>query len=149
MVEEMKDEELHSILVPVDGSEPSRRALHKAVYIAGHCGASLTLLNVVDLNKEINSFEQVSTGGYVPSELKVKGYELLTEMVRDVPRDMPLRTVVKIGDPAKTTVEFCEEEKFDLIIIGSRGYSRLKQMILGSASQYVILRCTCPVMIVR
>jgi nucleotide-binding universal stress UspA family protein len=46
-------------------------------------------------------------------------------------------------------VEFCEEEKFDLIIIGSRGYSRLKQMILGSVSQYVILRCTCPVMIVR
>lgn len=63
-------EEFQHILVPVDGSEPSVRALEKAVYLAEKCGSQVTLLTVVDMNKEINSFEQVSTGGYVPGELK-------------------------------------------------------------------------------
>ena len=65
-------EEFQHILVPVDGSEPSVRALEKAVYLAEKCGSQVTLLTVVDMNKEINSFEQVSTGGYVPGELKEK-----------------------------------------------------------------------------
>ena len=62
-------EEFQHILVPVDGSEPSVRALEKAVYLAEKCGSQVTLLTVVDMNKEISSFEQVSTGGYVPGEL--------------------------------------------------------------------------------
>ena len=47
-----------NILVPVDGSEQSLRALEKAEYIAELGDARLTLLNVVDLNKKISSFNE-------------------------------------------------------------------------------------------
>lgn len=86
------NEELQHILVPVDGSEPSRRALEKAVYLAQKCGSSLTLLTVVDMNKEINSFEQVSTGGYIPGELKEKGYKLLLKLMPLIPGYYPCRS---------------------------------------------------------
>ena len=74
-------EEFQHILVPVDGSEPSVRALEKAVYLAEKCGSQVTLLTVVDMNKEISSFEQVSTDGYVPGELKEKGYQILLKLM--------------------------------------------------------------------
>lgn len=137
------------ILVPVDGSGPSRRALDKAVYLASLCDAELTLLNVVDLNKEISSFEQVSTGGYVPSELKESGYQLLAELMHVIPREIRAKAAVEIGAPPQTTVEYYERHGFDIIVIGSRGIGKLKQIIMGSVSQYVLLRASCPVLIVK
>lgn len=80
-------EEFQHILVPVDGSEPSVRALEKAVYLAEKCGSQVTLLTVVDMNKEINSFEQVSTGGYVPGELKEKGSQILLKLMPSIPKE--------------------------------------------------------------
>lgn len=143
-------EEIKNILLPVDGSEPSRRALDKGIYLAQKCGASLTLLYVVDMNKNISAFEQVSTGGYVPGEIKVEGYKVLMDMLRSVPQGIDVNYVVKVGNPGKTIVAYCEEQTFDLILIGSRGMSTyLKQILLGSVSQYVLLRSTCPIMIVK
>lgn len=97
-------EEFQHILVPVDGSEPSMRALEKAIYLAEKCGSHVTLLTVVDMNKEINSFEQVSTGGYIPGELKEKGYQVLLKLMPSIPKDIHVQAVVQIGDPAKNIV---------------------------------------------
>ena len=146
---EIAGTEFKKILVPVDGSAASRRALDKAVYIASLCDAELTLLTVVDLNKEISSFEQVSTGGYVPSELKEGGYQLLAEFMHNIPREVRAKAAVEIGAPPQTVVEFFNTHGFDLVIIGSRGIGKLKQIIMGSVSQYVLLRTPAPVMVVK
>lgn len=146
---EIKNKAFSKILVPVDGSGPSRRALEKAVAIAALCDAEVTLLTIVDLNKEISSFEQVSIGGYVPSELKENGYQLLAELMHTIPREVRAKAAVEIGSPPETTVEYFEKNGFDLIVIGSRGIGKLKQIIMGSVSQYVLLRASAPVMIVK
>ena len=143
------NEELQHILVPVDGSEPSRRALEKAVYLAQKCGSSLTLLTVVDMNKEINSFEQVSTGGYIPGELKEKGYKLLLKLMPLIPDTIHAEAVVQIGYPAQNIVTYSEEHPVDLIIIGNRGLSGLKKILLGSVSNYVLLRSHVPILIMK
>ncbi|MCH4217117.1 MAG: universal stress protein [Megasphaera sp.] len=140
-------EEIKHILVPVDGSDASQHALAKAIYLAEHCGSALTLFTVVDMNKEINSFEQVSTGGYVPEELKEKGYEILTALMHAVPCEIKADAVVRIGDPAPNIIEYCEQEPVDLIVMGNRGLSHIKQILMGSVSQYVLLRSRVPVMI--
>jgi nucleotide-binding universal stress UspA family protein len=140
-------EGIKHILVPVDGSDASRHALDKAVYLALHCGSELILLTVVDMNKEINSFEQVSTGGYIPSELKEKGYEILTDLMHRIPSEVNAKAVVRIGDPAPNIVEYSQENPVDLIVMGNRGQSHLKQILMGSVSQYVLLRSQIPVMI--
>lgn len=145
----MQDINMQHILVPVDGSEPAKRALERAVYIARNCHSELTVLYVVDMNKEISSWEQVSTGGYIPGELKEKGYQILLDMMREIPKEIPAEAVVRIGDPAKEIVAYTEEHEFGLIVIGNRGFSQLKQIVLGSVSQYVLLRVTIPTLIVR
>lgn len=145
----MQDINMQHILVPVDGSEPAKRALERAVYIARNCHSELTVLYVVDMNKEISSWEQVSTGGYIPGELKEKGYQILLDMMREIPKEIPAEAVVRIGDPAKEIVAYTEEREFGLIVIGNRGFSQLKQIVLGSVSQYVLLRVTIPTLIVR
>lgn len=140
---------LQKILVPVDGSGPSKRAVAKAAYLAGLSGAKLTLVNVVDLNKQISTFEQVSTGGYVPSELKEEGYQLLAELMHEVPPTVKAKALVEIGAPGETVVEMCEEQKFDLIVIGSRGQDAIQRLVMGSVSEYVMHHSTCPMLVVK
>jgi len=53
------------------------------------------------------------------------------------------------GDADKVTVELAENEKLDLIVMGSRGLGQFKRLLLGSISQKVSTHAPCPVTIVR
>lgn len=141
--------DVKKILVPVDGSAPSKRAVATAVYLAGVCQAEITLLTVVDLNEKISSFEQVSTGGYIPSELKEEPYQLLAELMHSIPSAIKAKTLVEIGAPAETVVDVCAQQNFDLIILGTRGQTEFKNFILGSVSEYVLHHTPHPVLIVK
>lgn len=142
-------EDFHKILVPFDGSEHAKRALARAVYLAELCMAELLLLNVVDLNKKISSFEQVSTGGFVPSDFKEEAFWILQNSANMIPKEIKTVNMVEIGRPSEVILEICLQEKCDLIIMGSRGLSTIKQLILGSVSDYVMSNSACPVMIIR
>jgi nucleotide-binding universal stress UspA family protein len=54
-----------------------------------------------------------------------------------------------MGSPAETIVEMVVREKFDLIIIGSRGYSRLSGLLVGSVADEVMEQASCPVLLVK
>lgn len=142
-------EDFHKILVPFDGSEPAEKALARAVYLAKLCLAEIVILNVVDLNKKISSFEQVSTGGYVPSDLKEEGLRMLLNLKRNIPVGIKTKYMVAIGQPPEIILDICKKEQCDLIIMGNRGLSTIKQLILGSVSDYVMSNAICPVMIIR
>lgn len=141
--------EYRKILVPIDGSPESKSALQQAIYLAGISGAELSLLNVVDLNRQISAFEQVSTGGYVPGELKEKGYARLAECMHEVPREIWAKTIVVVGAPTDMIVETAEQGGFDLVVMGSRGRGAIETLVMGGVSQYVLHHAACPVMIVR
>lgn len=137
------------ILVPFDGSEHARRALKRAVYLAERCGAKLGLLYVVDLNKKISALEQVSTGGYVPSEFKEEGYRMLAAAMHQIPKEIAAENIVEIGRPSEVIIETCKKEQYDLIVMGSRGLGNIQQLFMGSVSRYVLYHAPCPVMITR
>ena len=129
---------LKKILVPLDGSKQAYEAAKRAVYIAGLNEAEVTLLCVVDLNKEVAAFEQVSLSGYVPTELKEGAYKLLAELMHEIPREIKAKTQVEIGTPAEVIVETAEDGHFDLVVMGSRGFGTIKSLLMGSVSQYVL-----------
>ena len=137
------------ILVPVDGSKHAGMALAQAVCLAELCGAALVLLYVVDLNQKISSFEQVSTGGYIPVEIKNEGEKLLADLRGKIPQTVCVQSVVAVGQPPDTIVETCLQGKYDLIVMGSRGLGKLERVFLGSVRQYVLTHAPCPVMIIR
>ena len=142
-------EDFHKILVPFDGSEHAEKALARAVYLAKLCRSEILILNVVDLNKKISSLEQVSTGGYVPSDFKEEACKMLLNLKAKIPKDIKTKYMVEIGRPSEIIIEICLKESCDLIVMGSRGLSTLKQLLLGSVSDYVMSNAMCPVMVIR
>lgn len=140
---------LHKVLVPIDGSKASYKALSHAVYIAKHNKTELTLLYVVDLNKEVSDFERVSLSGYVPENVKNKGMEILNKLAKEISQEIKINTDIEIGSPAETIVEKAKNENYDIIVMGSRGLGKIKSILMGSVSQYVLKYAHCPVLIVR
>jgi nucleotide-binding universal stress UspA family protein len=145
----MDMKEIHSILVPIDGSKHSQRALERALYLAELCQAKIGLLYVIDLASQVSSFEQVSLGGYIPDNIKEAGRVILNEALKQVPHTLKTENFLEIGVPTEFIVNFCQENNYDLIVMGSRGRGTIKQLLLGSVSSYVLYHATCPVLVVR
>lgn len=55
----------------------------------------------------------------------------------------------EMGHPAATIIRVAEDEKCDLILLGSRGLGEVKRFLLGSVSDAVVHHAHCPVLIVR
>lgn len=68
-----------------------------------------------------------------------------------VVRQLPGRATTRVvtGDPAMELCRIAEEERFDLIVVGSHGSGFLKRVLLGSVSHHVLHHAPCPVLVVR
>lgn len=145
----MKTKKLSKILVPVDGSKESICACRWAGTVAEATGATIYLVHVVDLNLKMTSFDRVSMSGYIPENIKKQGEELLLDYRRHMPGQLAVNLMLETGSPHQTIVNITEQLEPDWIIMGSRGASNLKEIVMGSVSQYVLHHVQCPVMIVK
>ena len=64
-------------------------------------------------------------------------------------RDLAVREIVREGYPASVIAEEATEEKVDMIVMGSRGLSGLKHLLLGSVAERVVQKAHCPVLTVN
>lgn len=140
---------IKTILVPLDGSDESRRALALAADLAGKYGAGLVLLHVVDLNQKMSALDRVTMSGYVPAEILEDGYRLTADALRSVPADISAKTETVAGDPAETILRRAESLQAGLIVLGSRGMGAVAGLVMGSVSQTVLHRARCPVVVVK
>ena len=145
--------EFRRILVPVDGSENSKRALAYASYLAKLCQASVDVLHVVNLAAVLPTLGQVNTGGYIPDqvfdEIQENGRRIVSESVKAVPPEIVVSSFIEVGVPTEIIMSVCTKNQDDLIIMGRRGLGMIKELVLGSVSNYVLYHATCPVMIVK
>ena len=141
---------LSKILVPVDGSENSFRALEQAIFLATKIQeAKITALYVIE--------DPPSLYIYSPKIMeKVRAdYESAYTKILERSKEMAnksginIHTVLVEGDPASKIIGYSEMEKIDIIIIGSRGMGKFKELILGSVSNKVLHHAKCSVMVVR
>lgn len=137
------------ILVPLDGSEASRRAMDEAIYLSGLSGAALTFLYVVDLNKELPTPQRIWEESHSIEEWKKAGGEKLANFVVGLDDTIRHEDVVEVGAPGQVIHRIAKEKGCDLILMGSRGLNVLENIVLGSVSQYVLTHAPCPVMVVR
>lgn len=137
------------ILVPIDGSEASRRALAEALYVAGLSGAALGFLHVVDLNREMPTPQRIWEETNSMKEWREAGQEKLAKFLADLPATVEHERLVEIGAPTKCILKIAAEGQYDLIVMGSRGLNVLENIVLGSVSYGVLARAACPVMVVR
>ncbi len=149
------------ILVPLDGSEPSKNALEHALGIAEKYGSELTLLAVVP-RVMVPVFPDEGFGAAPVTAAKDMAryqdrmkeiYEnVLVEAKAKVEKEHPklkAETVLREGRPSATIVELAENDGVDLIVMGSRGIGGITGWILGSTSRRVVDSCTRPILIVK
>lgn len=154
------------ILVALDDSDISRLAFKKAVSLAQVYKARLQLLYVLspatDNIGELPLFSattdysmEIYTDAaqhYLESwhALQEKGLVMLHSIAESIESgEIEVDCIQRIGNPGEKICELARDGEADLIVTGSRGRSGLKELLLGSVSNYVSHRAPCPVLIVR
>ena len=153
---------VNKILVAVDRSEQNKSVFDSAVTLAKATGATLMLLHVLSDNE--SGYPSLPTYAYYPmiddrdfevyrerlAEYKKWGLDLLqnlTEKATEAGVDSEYTQLT--GNPGRTICELADTWEADLIIVGSRGLKGIKEMFLGSVSNYVTHHTPCSVLIVR
>jgi universal stress protein A len=145
--------EIHRILVPLDFSPASDRALAYAVALSTEFGAPLYLLHVIE--------DRLITGPW-PSEVYLGELPKLREdLVKDAERRMRqcLESLaadgitatgeVLIGGPSHVIIEQAAEVNADLLVMGTHGRTGITHLLIGSVAERVIRHAPCPVFVVR
>jgi nucleotide-binding universal stress UspA family protein len=133
------------ILVATDGSRYSERALDGAVNIAGKCGSSLYVLNVVEINPEFMALAPEAV------EKMERDSRALLEGIKDhlSKKGVKCETIVHEGEqPYEFIVNEARKHKVDIIVIGTHGRTGLKRLLMGSVAARVIGHTPCPVMVI-
>lgn len=135
-----------NILVPVDGSESSDRAVEQAIELAKVCDAKLNFLYVANINQlAINA----CLSDAILDAVSKAGQVILDRALEMVPARVEKEAFSETGSPAVVILEFAESHDTDLIVMGSRGLGVVKGVLLGSVSQYIIEQAKCPVTVVK
>jgi len=138
------------ILVPIDRSQTSQKALQAALDLAKSYSSTVTFLNVLKyppsrdrdrlsegLEREIEKIEENSK-------------QLLDEaLARAKETGVEASIRLEHGQPADRIIRIAEEEDYDLIIIGAKGMKTARSFLLGSVADKVSHHAACPVFIVR
>ena len=136
------------ILVPVDGSDPACRAAAFAATLARALDARLTLLHVFDAPSAMTlglvalSQERVDAASAEIAAAAFARAEAALEGVHAVRRR-------EVGEPSERIVHVANSGGFDHVVLGSRGLSLVNELLLGSVSERVLRRASCPVTLVR
>lgn len=133
----------------VDGSENSYRALDAALLLSEKLGADVTAIHVME---------------DIPV-LHIQSEKLLRKLIVDyrnehqlilskcseiaVRKRLTLITKLIQGNAGSAILDFCKKGKYDVIVMGSRGLGKFKELLLGSVSNKIVHHSSCPVMIIR
>ena len=133
------------ILLAYDGSESANRALEKAAELAEGDGRGMTVVSVAE------TFDLGRAGSRIvpEDEDQERKRELADTVERLSARGVKVRAVERKGDPAAMIVDEAEKEHTELIVVGTRGLSAAKRMVLGSVSTAVVQHAPCSVLVVR
>ena len=152
-----------NVLVPLDGSEHSLRALETAIQIAKKFDAKMTLIHVYSVTvtpvimPEPTTLTPSGVPVMTPAEVtkivetaREAGQKILADGKRKVESEhIAVETVLKEGNTVQEITKLAKEAKSDLIVMGVKGISKLRELLVGSVSEGVIRQAPCPVLVVK
>lgn len=138
-----------NILVPTDGSDNSYRALDAALLLSEKLGSNITVIHVMEevpithigsekmLNELLKAYKKEN------QDILLKCTEIANQ------KGLTIKTLLLQGNPASAILDYNKKEKFDLVIMGSRGLGKFKELILGSVSSKIMHHSPCAVLLIR
>ena len=158
----MQENHYSRILVAIDGSTSSMHAIDYAISIAVKNDSQLIILYIIDFYKYTHLSSSIilapTFGSEKYLEEKSEAEKLMNKIkenfklkINDNTKSKNLKTEIVEGakSVATTIMEYAESENVDLIIVGSRGRTSFKKLLLGSVSSNVIKNAHCAVLVVR
>jgi nucleotide-binding universal stress UspA family protein len=144
---------IRKILVAVDGSNPSFNAGAYAIDLAKKHDAELIVLFIVSPVPS-SQFEYANIGRMKEIEtIEMEKAQQEVDKVRQkaIEKKVSVKTAVllKYTKVVKEIVEYAEQMKIDMIVIGSRGMTGFKKILLGSVASGVVTYSHCPVLVVK
>jgi len=137
------------ILVPVDGSDISYRALDSALFLSERLASKITAIHVIEKVPTVYIQSQKVLDELLETH-KNESQKILDECSSiATKKGIAISTTLLEGNPASTILEFSQMEKYEVIIIGSRGMGHFKELILGSVSSKILHHSLCPVLLIR
>lgn len=155
------------ILVPVDGSLASYNAAKKSAEIANKYSATVMLLTVVDEDtitryKRNEKLWRQMDGSVIAgrtrtfnddeyvAEMREDAVELLDSLTAELDfSGAKVEKAVLVGEPYHMILETAKGIGADLIVMGNRGFSKIKRFFVGSVAQRVISEAPCPVLVIH
>ena len=140
---------MRTVLVPYDGSEFSRKALHHAVSLARWYKAAITLLHVDPRETYVAETGGDAWGSPVDAGERKRMIAWLAEIgaaARNA--DVAVEARVTEGRPTSEIVRVAKEIGADLVVMGTHGRSGFDRLVLGSVTEKVLRHAPCPVLTV-
>jgi len=152
---------MEKILVAVDGSEHSKKALTYAIELTKKSDGKITIVNVYStvvpqtqpidgLSTPAMSGTSAALAAKIAEDAKLRGEEILTEAERSAKElGVQVEKILREGDAVNEIVAAAKAGNFNLIVVGHRGMSKLREFLLGGVSEGVSHKSLCPVLIVK
>lgn len=136
------------ILVAVDGSEPSIDASDCAISLSQEYNAPLCILHVI--RSDVDLFGPHQTSEYMTTMRNEGEKYLYNVSLKANEINVQTKTeIISSTNIATGIIDYAEENNFELIVIGTRGRSGFKKLLLGSVASSVVTYAHCPVMVVK
>lgn len=144
-------EMIKKILVPIDFSDYSKKALHYTVKFAKSFDAELFLVYVIEplvypadlsMGQMVIPQSEVNLSEKAKSELE----ELATNEIGD---SLKYNILIKTGKPFMEVIETASEIDADLIIIATHGHTGVEHLLFGSTAEKIVRKAPCPVLTLR
>ena len=146
---------IKKILVATDASEASNRAVSMAAYMAACHDAELLILHVIrdmqlpTLMKKAPELEDFANAR--EDIMRQVAENILHEAEVRAQKDgaKKIQTAIGSGDPASSVIGFAKRRNIDMIVIGTRGLGKIKEVLMGSASRKIANSAEANCLIVR
>lgn len=139
---------LKRILVPVDFSDCSKKALDYAVPFARQFGANVTLLFVVQPYMPVSDMVPLDVAA-IEGRMKETGDKELAALKKTIEPDVKAETAIRVGSPHVEIVRAARELEVDLIILSTHGRTGFSHVLMGSTTERVVRHANCPVLVLR
>ena len=139
---------IKKILVPLDGSKNSIRGLDEAISLARACHGTITALYI----KTVPGIYAIHPLGFMSLNQVTEAKKfLISAKTRAAKKGILLSHKIIGGEPGFDIVRFAhnKKNKIDMIVIGARGRGLVKEIFLGSVSNYVVHKSKLPVLVVK
>ena len=144
-------EEIKKILVPIDFSDYSKKALQYSVQFAKSFGANISLIYVIERAVYPADFSMGQIA--VPAadmDLHERAKEELKNLAAsEISGDVGVEIILKTGKPYVEIIEAATDIDADLIIIATHGHTGIEHLLFGSTAERVVRKAPCPVLTLR